>query len=137
VERIREAPSLEQFQAESHVVVVTSGTGHLVVERKLEALEIQRRVAVRIPNFLGIATIIGTTDFLCTLPRRAALIMARNKEVAAWDVPFELPDYIVKQHWHERQMRDSGNRWLRSLMSSLFLSRQPSSLPNECPASAG
>ncbi|HET9642728.1 MAG TPA: LysR family transcriptional regulator [Burkholderiaceae bacterium] len=30
---------------------------------------------LRIPNFLGLATIVGTTDHLCTLPRRAALIM--------------------------------------------------------------
>jgi DNA-binding transcriptional LysR family regulator len=118
--RVREAPSLEQFESESHVVVVTSGTGHLIVDRTLEQLGVRRRLAVRIPNYLGLATIIGTTDYLCTLPRRAALIMARNGEVASWDLPFELPEYVVRQHWHERQMRDPGNRWLRGLMNDLF-----------------
>jgi DNA-binding transcriptional LysR family regulator len=129
--RIRAAPTLEEFQEESHVVVVTSGTGHLIVDRKLEALGIQRRIAVRIPNFLGVGTIVSMTDYICTLPRRAALIMARNNEVAAWDVPFELPYYIVKQHWHERQMRDPGNHWLRGMMSSLFMSRPTSEMADE------
>lgn len=119
--RIRDAPTLDQFEAESHVIVVTSGTGHLIVDRRMEALNIRRRVAVRIPNFLGLATVIGATDYICTLPRRAALIMARNSDVRAWDVPFDLPDYVVRQHWHERQLRDPGNRWLRDLMSKLFL----------------
>jgi DNA-binding transcriptional LysR family regulator len=127
--RIREAPTLQQFQAESHVLVVTSGTGHLIVDRRLETLGLERRVAVRIPNFLGLATVIGMTDHLCTLPRRAALVMARGGGVAAWELPFALPDYVVKQHWHERQMRDPGTRWLRGLMSSLFRSRDEAAAP--------
>ncbi|MBL0421114.1 LysR family transcriptional regulator [Ramlibacter sp. AW1] len=122
--RIRDAPTLDAFKAEGHVVVVTSGTGHLILERTLQSLNVHRPVKVRIPNFLGLATIVGTTDYICTLPRRAALIMARDKGIAAWDVPFELPDYVVKQHWHERQMRDPANRWLREMMSRLFLSRE-------------
>ena len=120
--RVAGPPTLAQFEQESHVLIETSGTGHLIIERTLEGLRIDRRIAVTIPNFLGLATIVGHTDYLCTLPRKAALIMARGGEVAAHDLPFDLPDYTVRQHWHERQARDPGNRWLRSVMSSLFSS---------------
>lgn len=121
--RIHAAPTLEQFRSESHVVVTTSGTGHLIVDKTLEERKIQRKVAVRIPNFLGLATIVGSTNYMCTLPRRAALIMAQSGAVSAWPTPFELPEYTVKQHWHERQARDPGNRWLRELLSGLFLKK--------------
>jgi len=119
--RISRAPTLEQFQAERHVLVVTSGTGHLIVDRRIELLELRREVAVRIPSFLGLATVIGHNDYLCTLPQRAADIMAQTGKVCAWDVPFDLPEYVVHQHWHERQLRDPGSRWLRELISAMFL----------------
>jgi hypothetical protein len=35
-------------------------------------------------------------------------------------VPFVLPEYDVKQHWHERYHHDAGNRWLRSVVSELL-----------------
>lgn len=120
--RIRRSPTLAQFEVESHVVVVTSGTGHLIIDRTLTERRIHRRVAVRIPNFLGLSTLIGRSDLICTLPRRAGLIMARGLEVSAWPTPFTLPSYTVKQHWHERQAREPGNKWLRALMADLFVS---------------
>jgi len=121
--RIQQHPTLAQFEAESHVRVMTSGTGHLIVDRHLEASHVQRRVAVSIPNFLSLQTIIGGSDYLCTLPRRAAQVMSRTGQVSVHDLPFELPGYTVKQHWHERQHRDDGNRWLRGALVSLFSSQ--------------
>lgn len=118
--RVKENLTLEQFKHESHVVVTTSGTGHLIVDRILEEKKIARKVAVRIPNFLGLVTIISSSNHLCTLPRRAALIMAQTEIVSAFPAPFPLPEYTVKQHWHERQARDPGNRWLRALLSELY-----------------
>lgn len=118
--RITHRLSREQFESESHVVIQTSGTGHLIIDRTLEELGVRRRVAVSIPSFLGLATLIGSTDHLCTLPHRAASVMSRSGLVTAWPLPFEIPDYTVKQYWHERQARDPGNRWLRRVMVELF-----------------
>jgi DNA-binding transcriptional LysR family regulator len=121
--RIKRRPTLAQFEAESHVVVTTSGTGHLIIDRTLEEKHIRRKVAARIPNFLGLAMLIGCTDLVCTLPRRAGMIMALSQQVSAWPTPFDLPTYTVKQYWHERQARDPGNKWLRGLMTELFANK--------------
>lgn len=118
--RVRERLDRAAYEAEEHVVVTTSGTGHLIVDRTLERLKIVRRITLSIPNYLGLSTIIGTTDLLCTLPRRAGLIMARRGEVNVWPTPFDLPPYTVRQYWHERQQHDPGCRWLRETVRSLF-----------------
>jgi DNA-binding transcriptional LysR family regulator len=118
--RIRDTMSLQAYVAEEHVVVTTSGTGHLVVDRTVERLKIERKVALRIPSFLALSTIVGSTDLLCTVPRRAGLIMARHGEVSVFDPPFELPAYTVRQHWHERQQFDPGCQWLRRTVAALF-----------------
>ncbi len=122
--RIKGALTLHDFQAESHVVVTTSGTGHFIVERTLEETKIARKVAVRVPSHLGLAIIVGRTDHICTLPKRAATALAAGGAVVAFPVPFKLPDYAVKLHWHERQNHDPGHRWLRLLLSTLFHNRR-------------
>ena len=35
-------------------------------------------------------------------------------------LPFEVPNYFVMQHWHERYTHDAANKWLRGLFSELF-----------------
>lgn len=118
--RIGKEITLRQYQSESHVVVTTSGTGHLIVDKTIEKLGLKRKVSVRIPNFIGLSTIIGATDYICTLPRRAGEIMARRGEVKLLSVPFKIPEYAVKQHWHARQAQDPGNKWLRSVISDMY-----------------
>ena len=34
-------------------------------------------------------------------------------------VPHLLPDYDVKQHWHERFHADPGSAWLRNTIANL------------------
>lgn len=118
--RIGRRLSLRQFQQEQHVVVKTSGTGHLVVDKAIQAFGLRRRIAVQIPNFIGVATVVGATDYLCTLPQRAARILARSPGVSEYTLPFKVPAYQVKQHWHERQHHDPSHAWLRSLVVNLY-----------------
>jgi DNA-binding transcriptional LysR family regulator len=118
--RIRRRLTLKQFQEEQHVVVKTSGTGHLVVDKAIQELGLVRKVAVQIPNFIGLATVVGATDYLCTLPRRAGQILARTPGVKEYTPPFKLQSYQVKQHWHERQHHDPAHVWLRALVVSLY-----------------
>jgi len=118
--RIRERLALADFEAEDHAVVSFSGTGHLIIDRELARHGITRRVALRIPNFLGVAFVIEHTDLVVTIPRRLGEVLEGRGRFRVFPVPFELPDYAVKQHWHERYHHDPGNRWLRALISELL-----------------
>jgi hypothetical protein len=35
--------------------------------------------------------------------------------------PIAVPPFTVKQHWHARAHQDGANRWLRSVVATLFL----------------
>ncbi len=118
--RIKRELTLKRYESELHVLVSSSGTGHLVVDSSIREQNVQRKVGVQIPNFIGLATVIGATDYLCTLPRKAGEIMARGSEVNVWKPPFAIPTYQVKQHWHERQARDPGHIWLRNVIAGLY-----------------
>jgi len=117
--RLRDGLSLAQFEAEDHAVVTTSGTGHLYIDREVLRQKIMRKVALRIPNFIGVSFVIEQTDLLVIVPSRFGEMLAERGRVRCYPVPFALPRYAVKQHWHGRFHHEPGNRWLRSVIREL------------------
>jgi DNA-binding transcriptional LysR family regulator len=119
--RIGKTLTLEHFESELHLAISTSGTGHGVVERTLEAKKIQRTIGLTVPSFLGIGSLIAGTDFITTLPEQLARHLAAAGKVKILPPPFAIPSYHIVQHWHERYTHDPANRWLRAVMAELFL----------------
>jgi DNA-binding transcriptional LysR family regulator len=119
--RIGNTLTVQKFEAESHIAVATSGTGHGVVEKTLEARRIRRRIALTVPSFLGIASIITNSDYLIVLPEQFGRHLAASGNIKVLPVPFEVPAYYIVQHWHERYSQDPAGRWLRSVVAELFL----------------
>jgi len=118
--RIADSVSLAQFEAEDHAVISSSGAAPNILEREIARLGIKRRIALKIPSFLGAAFVIEHTDLLLTVPRRLGDVLQGRGAFRFLPVPFALPEYEVKQHWHERYHHDEGNRWLRRLVSRLL-----------------
>lgn len=119
--RITATLSVSQFEAESHLAISTSGTGHGIVEKTLDAKKIRRRVGLTVPSFLGIASIITSSDYLTVLPEQLARHLASGGRIKVLPLPFEVPPYYIMQHWHERYSQDPASRWLRGVVAELFL----------------
>jgi DNA-binding transcriptional LysR family regulator len=118
--RVRERLTLDDLQREHHVLVRTSGTGHAIVDKTLAREGIERRIALYLPSFLGVARIVAQTELLAIVPYRYGAAMAGSENVRMLPVPVELPSFQVKQHWHERYHEDASNRWLRQVVAGLF-----------------
>lgn len=118
--RIGATLTLRQYRQELHAVVNTPGTGHSIIERSLVRKGVQRRTGVEMPNFIGLAAVVASTDLIATLPARAARLLSRGSDVREVGLPVEIPGYHVRQRWHERMQRDPAHLWLRTLIASLF-----------------
>lgn len=119
--RIQSRLTPGMFKRENHVVVSATGAGNELVERELERHGVQRNVSLHLPDFLGIGALIAQTELMITLPARVAETLLRIAEVKVFAPPFKLSGFAIKQHWHERYQHDPSNRWLRSVISDLFL----------------
>jgi DNA-binding transcriptional LysR family regulator len=108
------------FSNEGHIMVMSSGTGHSIVDKVLAKNKVERRVVLRVPSFLGVARIVAQTEFLVIVPRQLGHALAEQERVKVLEPPVPLPTYKVKQHWHERYNLDAGNIWLRKTMAGLF-----------------
>lgn len=118
--RVQDSLTLEALQAEDHVLVRSSGTGHAIVDKTLKREGVVRRVQLQLPSFLGVARIVAETELLAIVPYRYGAAMAGSEDVRMLPVPLALPSFQVKQHWHERYHADASNRWLRGAIAALF-----------------
>jgi DNA-binding transcriptional LysR family regulator len=118
--RIATKLTLKTFLAEGHIQVIASGTGHSIVDKVLTKNRVERRIVLRVPSFLGVARIVASTDFLVIVPRQLGNALTQQESVKILESPFPLPNYKVKQHWHERFNQDPVNIWLRKTMLGLF-----------------
>jgi DNA-binding transcriptional LysR family regulator len=110
----------KQFLDATHVVAEATGTGHYVVEKRMAELGVQRRIGLRVPNFLALPTIVASSDMIATVPEplAAAFLAALDITTVAHPIPF--PKLAIKQFWHERYHDDPANRWLRQTCTALF-----------------
>jgi DNA-binding transcriptional LysR family regulator len=118
--RIGSRLTRKQFETEPQIDVVTRGTGHWLLYKALEDARIARRVAARVPSFLGLAQIVSHSNLLALVPARLGTLLSEEANVRTLAAPIKLPSYTVKQYWHERFHRDPGNIWLRGLISDLY-----------------
>jgi DNA-binding transcriptional LysR family regulator len=119
--RIADTLTRKAFLNEGHVLIKSSGTGHSIVEKSLHAKGIQRRIVLRVPSFLGVARIVAQTECIATVPQRFGSAMVQQENIKMLPPPVKLPDFSVKQHWHERFHADPANQWLRMVVAQLFL----------------
>lgn len=118
--RIRDSLTLADYEKEDHAAVSSSGWAPTIIDREITHQGIKRRIALQIPNFLGAAFVAENTDLIVTIPTRLGTLLAGRGSFKTFPVPFLLPHYDVKLHWHERFHHDEGNRWLRRTISDLL-----------------
>lgn len=108
--RIQGKLKLKQYLQEDHAAIVSSGAAPKIIDETLHAMGKERRIALRIPHFLGASFVVELTDLLITIPQRLAEVLQGRGAYVIYPVPFAIPTYEVKQHWHERYHHDAASR---------------------------
>lgn len=114
--KLRRKPTLAQFCALEHVIVSPDGGGFFgVTDEVLAATGLSRRVALSVPHFLYLASVVASTDLVAMLPARLA---RGNPALQVMEAPVEVPGFEMSMLWHERSHRDPAHRWLRDLIQA-------------------
>lgn len=111
----------KQFGEIPHVMVSSTGTGHeAAIENVFAAQQVKRSIALTVPDFVVLPTIVAQTDLIVTIPERVARSFPSSINIKLLKPPIAFPDIEIKQHWHERFHHDPANRWMRSVIARLF-----------------
>lgn len=111
--------SSEQYTNELHIDILATG-GHYVVEHELQKLGIKRNILLRLPSYLGVGLVAQETEAIVTIPNYLSQVLLSRGQLKVLDLPYQFPEYEVKQHWHARVHNNPNNQWLRRMCFSLF-----------------
>jgi DNA-binding transcriptional LysR family regulator len=118
--RIGDTMTRRIYANERHVLVRSSKRTGSLVDKALQRNQLSRTILLYVPNYLSVAAIVANTDCIATVPERYAQIMQEKEKIRALAPPIQFPNFVMKQHWHERFHSDPGNKWLRQVIASLF-----------------
>ncbi|OXI36569.1 LysR family transcriptional regulator [Burkholderia aenigmatica] len=113
------ALSLDQFVRAAHVNVKSVEHSHHALDDALRTQGVGRNIALEVPHFVALPSVLSVTDLYATLPKRLAQILNRDNAFCLYDLPVTLPPAPVTMHWHEHFHEDEGNAWMRTLLVEL------------------
>jgi len=109
--RLKRRPTLAQFCRLEHVIVSPDGGGfHGATDTALAELGMTRRVALSVPHFLLLESVLVSTDLVAMMPARLA---RANPALRVTEAPVEVPGFEMLMLWPERVHRDPAHQWLR------------------------
>jgi DNA-binding transcriptional LysR family regulator len=110
---------LDGYRAAEHLGV-DSGASKRVLEHALAVAGVDRRVRLELPGFLGVPAIVSQTNLIATLPRYIGEMLGKSWSLMSLACPVPIPEFDIKQYWHERCHQDQAHHWLRGICADLF-----------------
>lgn len=117
--------SLEVYGTLPHVHVSPRREAGSIVTRALTAAGLSRDVAIEIPYFGLVPSLLVGQPHVATVPQSLAAILAERHGLVTRAPPVALPTFEVCMAWHPAFEEDPALRWLRETMRRLFF-RRPS-----------
>ncbi|MEY4575744.1 MAG: hypothetical protein RL701_447 [Pseudomonadota bacterium] len=113
------ALTLSKYLALRHVVVAPSGAPGSLVDTELVKRGKERRIALRVPNFLVAPLVVSESDLINTGPERLARRVAPLHRLALLPPPLPLPRFTLSLAWHTRFDNDPAHAWLRGVVARI------------------
>lgn len=109
--RLKRRPTLAQFCTLDHAIVSPDGGGFRgVTDEVLSAAGLTRRVALSVPHFLFLRSVLANTDLVAMLPSR---LVRDTSGLQIVEPPVDVPGFEIAMLWPERSHRDPAHQWLR------------------------
>lgn len=111
---------MEAFAAASHLLVSPEGDRTGLVDSKLAALGLERRVVLNLPQFLVAPFVVADTNIIATLAERVARrFAAADIGIAVHKPPIALSDWPLVMMWHRRVDDHPATVWLRDCIAEV------------------
>jgi DNA-binding transcriptional LysR family regulator len=110
--------ALQDYLDSPHVTVARDGDTGIQVDEILDSMAIPRRIAIAVPHYLSVPSLIRGTDLVAHTRRRLTSVFRMSSDLIVFPVPLpmKVPELEFIQVWHKRYEGDPGHCWLRDLV---------------------
>ena len=112
--------SLDDFCERPHARVPFGGGALSLIDVALGKLNRQRRVALTVSQFSGLAALLEGTDLLVAVPDYTAPLFAERGGVRVEPLPLALAPFELTMTWRSDREADPGEAWLRTQLLECF-----------------
>ena len=110
--------NVDSFLAHRHLRIAMSPTDSRFVDNILASLGRNRDVAVNIPHWLLVPTLIRGSNLAAVMPGRLAQsIMRETRGLATVKLPFATEKFDWTIYWHRRHDKRAAHKWFRELIT--------------------
>jgi DNA-binding transcriptional LysR family regulator len=118
---------VDAFLAHRHLRIAMSPTDSRFVDNILASLGRSRDVAINIPHWLLVPTLVRSSNLVAVMPGRLAQsIMRQTKGLATVKLPFATENFAWTIYWHRRHDKRAAHKWFRELIASVAKLAAPS-----------
>lgn len=103
----------ERFVHWPHISASRRGRAQGPIDEALKTLGLQRHVAVVVPGFQAALAMLGTSDFIASMPAPFAHWGIGGSRLQLFSLPVTTPMVNMALSWHPRNHADPVHRWLR------------------------
>lgn len=111
---LEEPVTASAYARASHVAVTRARPDKGPVDRALQALGLERRVAAFVAGYAGALAVARGSDLVATVSARHT--QGLRAGMVAFDLPLDIQPVTVSLLWHPRLDADPAHRWLRGLV---------------------
>jgi DNA-binding transcriptional LysR family regulator len=112
--------TLERYLELPHMKVAAAALGTNMIDDALALRGLRRNVALTVPSWFEMRSVIATTDLVAAMPRRWAVDPVFSAGCVWQHLPLEEVVFAVDLRWRVRDARDPGHRWLRELITEVM-----------------
>lgn len=105
----------EEFLKERHITV-SHQAGHHYIEQWINDHHGALDIALRLPDFSAIESILPVSDNLCIVPSVIAGMLAKEGPVMVYPTPFSLPKIEICLYTHMRENEPPHKKWFVDLL---------------------
>lgn len=88
----------------------------LAFERACADCPCASRIAVALPHFLVIPSLLEASHLAAIVPRPLAAVFARTNPISVHELPYTTKRFDVSALWHERLTGDDSHEWLHNVI---------------------
>ncbi len=116
------AISAERLTQFSHLAVTGGGDKNTHIDRALNSLGKQRRIALKLPFFSAAVNSLLESDYVLVVPAHIALNLAKHAELEFQALDFATEPLVYWLIWHPKVDNDQAHQWLRERLYAIMQS---------------
>jgi DNA-binding transcriptional LysR family regulator len=111
--------SLEDYCAAHHLLVSFSGRPFGLIDEALASINKKRLIVLTVNQFFTAGRVVVESDLLAVLPRHFLSSTGIEKDLAVFDLPFDVAPVHVDMVWHTRNQKNTAHQWLRATVAAM------------------